>query len=138
MTPVAGRGYGLTYHKVTQYPSPDLPNIALSLAASRTGIAGPSLRAVLHASAGVLVPADPGLPLAGERLRNDGVWSEVLAALVLAGIVAAPVGTAGLLVQARRRSRTSGTWPAVRRFSFALAGTLVLAAVVIGGAAAAR
>jgi len=56
----------------------------------------------------------------------------VLAALVLAGIVAAPIGTAGLLVQARRRVRTSGAWPAVRRFSFAIGGTVVLAAVVVG------
>jgi cellulose synthase/poly-beta-1,6-N-acetylglucosamine synthase-like glycosyltransferase len=56
----------------------------------------------------------------------------VLAALVLAGIVAAPIGTAGLLVQARRRVRTSGAWPSVRRFSFAIGGTVVLAAVVVG------
>ncbi len=55
----------------------------------------------------------------------------MLAALVLAGIIAAPVGTAGLLIQARRRSRTSGTWPAVRRFSLAVGGTLVLAVVVV-------
>ena len=56
----------------------------------------------------------------------------MLAALVLAGIVAAPIGTAGLLVQARRRVRTSGAWPAVRRFSFAIGGTVVLAAIVVG------
>jgi cellulose synthase/poly-beta-1,6-N-acetylglucosamine synthase-like glycosyltransferase len=56
----------------------------------------------------------------------------VLAALVLAGIVAAPIGTAGLLVQARRRARTSGAWPAVRRFTFAIGGTIILAAVVVG------
>jgi cellulose synthase/poly-beta-1,6-N-acetylglucosamine synthase-like glycosyltransferase len=55
----------------------------------------------------------------------------VLAALVLAGIIAAPIGTAGLLVQARRRARTSGAWPAIRRFSFAIIGTVVLAAVVV-------
>jgi cellulose synthase/poly-beta-1,6-N-acetylglucosamine synthase-like glycosyltransferase len=55
----------------------------------------------------------------------------VLAALVLAGIVAAPVGTAGLLIQTRRRARTAGTWPAVRRFGFAIAGTAALAAIVI-------
>jgi len=55
----------------------------------------------------------------------------VLAALVLAGIIAAPIGTAGLLVQASRRARTSGAWPAIRRFSFAIVGTVVLAAVVI-------
>ncbi len=55
----------------------------------------------------------------------------MLAALVLAGIVAAPLGTAGLLVQARRQSRSAGTWPAIRRFSFAIGGTVVLAAIVI-------
>jgi cellulose synthase/poly-beta-1,6-N-acetylglucosamine synthase-like glycosyltransferase len=55
----------------------------------------------------------------------------VLAALVLAGIIAAPIGTAGLLVQAPRRVRTAGTWPAVRRFAYALGGTVVLAAVVV-------
>ena len=55
----------------------------------------------------------------------------MLAALVLAGIIAAPIGTAGLLVQASRRARTSGAWPAIRRFSFAIVGTVVLAAVVI-------
>jgi len=56
----------------------------------------------------------------------------VLAALVLAGIIAAPLGTAGLLVQAHRGARTSGTWPAIRRFSFAIGGTVVLAAIVVG------
>jgi hypothetical protein len=56
----------------------------------------------------------------------------VLAALVLAGIVAAPIGTAALLVQSRRRVRTSGTWPAVRRFAFAVGGTAVLALAVVG------
>jgi cellulose synthase/poly-beta-1,6-N-acetylglucosamine synthase-like glycosyltransferase len=55
----------------------------------------------------------------------------MLAALVLAGIVAAPLGTAGLLVQARRQSRSAGTWPAIRRFGFAIGGTVVLAAIVI-------
>jgi cellulose synthase/poly-beta-1,6-N-acetylglucosamine synthase-like glycosyltransferase len=55
----------------------------------------------------------------------------LLAALVLAGIIAAPIGTAGLLVQARRRARSSGAWPAARRFLFAIVGTVVLAAVVV-------
>jgi cellulose synthase/poly-beta-1,6-N-acetylglucosamine synthase-like glycosyltransferase len=55
----------------------------------------------------------------------------VLAALVLAGIISAPVGTLGLLVQARRRNRTAGTWPAIRRLSFAVGGTVLLAAVVV-------
>jgi cellulose synthase/poly-beta-1,6-N-acetylglucosamine synthase-like glycosyltransferase len=57
--------------------------------------------------------------------------SFVLAALVLAGIVAAPVGTAGLLIRGRGRGRTSGTWPAVRRFAWAIGGTVLLAALVV-------
>jgi cellulose synthase/poly-beta-1,6-N-acetylglucosamine synthase-like glycosyltransferase len=56
----------------------------------------------------------------------------VLAALVLAGIVAAPVGTAGLLVRASRRLRTAGFWPAARRLAFALGGTALLAAFTAG------
>jgi cellulose synthase/poly-beta-1,6-N-acetylglucosamine synthase-like glycosyltransferase len=56
----------------------------------------------------------------------------VLAALVLAGIVAAVIGTAALLVQSRRRARTSGAWPAIRRFTFAIGGTAVLALAVVG------
>jgi cellulose synthase/poly-beta-1,6-N-acetylglucosamine synthase-like glycosyltransferase len=54
----------------------------------------------------------------------------VLAALVLAGILAAPVGTAALLVSSRHPKRTTGAWPATRRFAFAIAGTAVLAAFV--------
>jgi cellulose synthase/poly-beta-1,6-N-acetylglucosamine synthase-like glycosyltransferase len=54
----------------------------------------------------------------------------VLAALVLAGILAAPLGTAALLVRSGHRGRATGTWPAARRFAFALAGTAVLAAIV--------
>jgi cellulose synthase/poly-beta-1,6-N-acetylglucosamine synthase-like glycosyltransferase len=62
-----------------------------------------------------------------EALRREAV---VLAALVLAGILAAPVGTAALLVRAGHPSRTTGTWPATRRFAFAIVGTLILAAAV--------
>jgi cellulose synthase/poly-beta-1,6-N-acetylglucosamine synthase-like glycosyltransferase len=54
----------------------------------------------------------------------------VLAALVLAGILAAPVGTAALLVGSGHPSRTAGAWPAARRFALAIAGTAVLAALV--------
>jgi hypothetical protein len=56
----------------------------------------------------------------------------VLAALVLAGIVAAPIGTAALLVQSRRRVRTVGTWPTIRRFGLAIGGTAALALAVVG------
>jgi cellulose synthase/poly-beta-1,6-N-acetylglucosamine synthase-like glycosyltransferase len=57
----------------------------------------------------------------------------VLAALVLAGIIGAPVGTAALLVASGHPRRTSGAWPATRRFASAIVGTAVLAALV-GGA----
>jgi cellulose synthase/poly-beta-1,6-N-acetylglucosamine synthase-like glycosyltransferase len=56
----------------------------------------------------------------------------VLAALVLAGIIAAPVGTGALLVQARRRARTAGAWPSFRRFFLAICGTALLGGLVIG------
>jgi glycosyltransferase involved in cell wall biosynthesis len=52
----------------------------------------------------------------------------MLAALLLAGIVAAPLGSACLFLPIRRRARTTGTWPAIRRFVLAVAGTLLLAA----------
>src|SRR5215472_3035521 len=56
----------------------------------------------------------------------------MLAALLLAGIVAAPLGTGALLVRGRRRTDGGGWWPATRRLAFAVAGTAVLAAVVAG------
>jgi cellulose synthase/poly-beta-1,6-N-acetylglucosamine synthase-like glycosyltransferase len=56
----------------------------------------------------------------------------MLEALVIAGIVAAPLGSAGLFLPARRHARVAGTWPAIRRFTLALAGTVVLAAVAAG------
>ncbi len=54
----------------------------------------------------------------------------MLAALVLAGILAAPLGTAVLLIRSRPPARTTGTWPAIRRLAYALAGSAVLAAIV--------
>ncbi len=56
----------------------------------------------------------------------------MLAALVLAGVISAPIGTLGLLTRARRRARTAGAWPATRRLFLAVGGTVVLAGVVIG------
>ena len=56
----------------------------------------------------------------------------MLAALLLAGIVAAPLGSAGLFVRARPRARVAGAWAASRRFILALAATAVLAAAVAG------
>src|SRR5215469_11886023 len=67
----------------------------------------------------------------GTQVASKQREDAVLAALVLAGIIAAPIGTAGLLVQARRRVRTAGAWPAIRRFSFAICGTVILAAIVV-------
>jgi hypothetical protein len=54
----------------------------------------------------------------------------MLAALLLAGIVAAPLGSAGLFAPARRPRRTAGTWPSARRLLLAVAGTAVLAVAV--------
>jgi cellulose synthase/poly-beta-1,6-N-acetylglucosamine synthase-like glycosyltransferase len=54
----------------------------------------------------------------------------MLAALLLAGIVAAPLGSAGLFLPVKRRVRGAGTWPAIRRFVLALVGTLALAVLV--------
>jgi cellulose synthase/poly-beta-1,6-N-acetylglucosamine synthase-like glycosyltransferase len=56
----------------------------------------------------------------------------MLATLLLAGIVAAPISSAALFVPARRRAHGAGVWPAVRRLAFALVGTVVLAAAVAG------
>jgi hypothetical protein len=56
----------------------------------------------------------------------------MLEALVIAGIVAAPLGSAALFLPARRHARVAGAWPAARRFILALVGTVVLAAVAAG------
>ena len=53
-------------------------------------------------------------------------------ALLLAGLVSAPLGTIALLVRARRPARTTGAWPTARRLAFAIAGTVLLAAIVAG------
>ena len=52
--------------------------------------------------------------------------------MLLAAIVAAPLGSAGLFLPARRPRRDSGGWPATRRFAFAIIGTAVLAAAAAG------
>jgi hypothetical protein len=56
----------------------------------------------------------------------------MLAALLLAGMVAAPLGSVLLFLPARRHRRAAGTWPAIRRIALAVAGTVVLAAAVGG------
>jgi glycosyltransferase involved in cell wall biosynthesis len=52
----------------------------------------------------------------------------MLEALVIAGIVAAPLGSIALFLPARTHARVAGTWPALRRFTLAVAGTVLLAA----------
>jgi cellulose synthase/poly-beta-1,6-N-acetylglucosamine synthase-like glycosyltransferase len=56
----------------------------------------------------------------------------MLGALVLAGILAAPVGSALLFLPTRPPARRGGAWPEIRRLALALAGTVVLAAAVAG------
>ena len=56
----------------------------------------------------------------------------MLAALLLAGLVAAPLGSAGLFVPAKMRGSAAGFWPATRRLMLAVAGTAVLAGLVAG------
>ena len=54
----------------------------------------------------------------------------MLQALLLAALVAAPLGSAALFVPARLIDRGAGTWSAVRRFVLAVIGTAVLAVLV--------
>src|SRR5690349_2242391 len=54
----------------------------------------------------------------------------MLQALLLAGLVAAPLGSLALFVPIRRHDRRAGAWSAIRRFILAVIGTVVLAAVV--------
>lgn len=56
----------------------------------------------------------------------------MLATLLLAGIIAAPVTSTALFLPVRRQGRAAGRWPAARRLLLALVGTAVLAAVVYG------
>jgi hypothetical protein len=56
----------------------------------------------------------------------------LLQAMLLAGIIAAPLGSAALFVPARQHARGAGTWPAIRRSALAVIGTVILAAVVAG------
>ena len=54
----------------------------------------------------------------------------MLAALLLVGIVAAPLCSAALFVPVRRPRRVAGAWPATRRLALAVLGTIVVAVVV--------
>ena len=62
--------------------------------------------------------------------RARPVKGLMLQALLLAGLVAAPLGSLALFVQMRRHADRTGAWPAIRRFILAVAGTVVLAAGV--------
>src|SRR5499427_7913467 len=57
----------------------------------------------------------------------------MLETLLLAAIIAAPVGSASLFLPGRRRPRKAGAWSAIRRFVLAVVGTVILAAAVAGG-----
>ena len=54
----------------------------------------------------------------------------MLAALLLAGIIAAPLGSIALLLPIRTPSGRAGAWSATRRFVLAVVGTVVLIALV--------
>ncbi|MBO0824268.1 MAG: glycosyltransferase, partial [Actinobacteria bacterium] len=56
----------------------------------------------------------------------------MLATLVVAGIVAAPLGSASMFIRARQRTRTAGLWASWRRLVLTLVGTAVLAAAAAG------
>jgi cellulose synthase/poly-beta-1,6-N-acetylglucosamine synthase-like glycosyltransferase len=56
----------------------------------------------------------------------------MLEALVIAGMVAAPLASAALFLPARRRERAAGAWMAVWRIILAVAGSAVLAAAAAG------
>ena len=53
----------------------------------------------------------------------------MLQAMLLAGIVAAPLGSAALFLPARQYAQTAGTWPTMRRFTLAVIG-IVYGAIV--------
>src|SRR4029077_3587791 len=57
----------------------------------------------------------------------------MLETLLLAAIVAAPVGSASLFLPGRRRTRKAGAWSAIRRLVLAGGGNGILAPGVGGG-----
>jgi len=54
----------------------------------------------------------------------------MLQAMLLAGLVAAPLGSLALFVPIRQHARRAGIWSAIRRFVLAVIGTVVLAVAV--------
>jgi cellulose synthase/poly-beta-1,6-N-acetylglucosamine synthase-like glycosyltransferase len=71
------------------------------------------------------VVASRGFGRAGPGYRLD-----MLAALLLAGVVAAPLCSAALFVAVHRPRSVAGVWPAARRLVLAVLATLVVGAVV--------
>ena len=60
------------------------------------------------------------------------MWRQVLSALLLAALVAAPIATLVLLARPLMRGRARGAWPWTRRLLLALLATAALAAVAGG------
>src|SRR5579872_6486900 len=56
----------------------------------------------------------------------------MIEAMVIAGLVAAPLGSAALFLPARLRRRPAGFWRALWRLVLAVAGSVVLAAAAAG------
>jgi hypothetical protein len=56
----------------------------------------------------------------------------MLEALLLAGMIAAPLGSIALLMPVPTRTGKPGTWSATRRFLLAVIGTVILAVLVAG------
>src|SRR6516162_3716197 len=54
----------------------------------------------------------------------------MLATLLLAGMIAAPLGSIALLLPIRTPDRRAGAWSATRRLVLAVVGTVVLIALV--------
>src|SRR5215470_3991870 len=67
-----------------------------------------------------------GSPRYGVIAPHDEEVPVMLAALLLAGIIAAPLGSAGLLLPVKGRTRPAGSWPNTRRFAMAVLGTSVI------------
>src|SRR5215831_2744161 len=67
--------------------------------------------------------------------RNVAQLEEVsmLAAVLLAGLIAAPVASVALLGTGVRRVRARGWFHSSRRFVYALIGTAIVAAIAAGG-----
>src|SRR5215469_10640374 len=72
--------------------------------------------------------AASGNPPETQPIGSVRVRTLMLEALVIAGIVAAPLGSAALFLPGRRYRRVAGPWPATRRFALAVIGTALLAA----------